>query len=106
MRICLYTGTALPKLGGQEAVVDALARQFLKLGHEPLVMAPRPRLPLRPDDGTLPYPVISHPRFFSTKFLVSWYRAFLRRAARRNHFDILHCHDVYPTGYLAALTRQ
>ena len=32
MRICLYTDTAKPKLGGQEFVVDALARQFRKLG--------------------------------------------------------------------------
>ena len=27
MRICLYTETALPKMGGQEFVVDALARR-------------------------------------------------------------------------------
>ena len=40
MRICLYTNTALPKLGGQEIVIDALARQFLALGHEPVVLAP------------------------------------------------------------------
>src|SRR4051794_4318938 len=106
MRICLYTGTALPKLGGQEAVVDALARQFRKLGHQPFVMAPRPRLPLRPDDASLPYPVIRHPRFYSTKLLVGWYRGWLRRAHQRHRFDVLHCHDVYPTGYLAALTRD
>ncbi|HSV14689.1 MAG TPA: glycosyltransferase family 4 protein, partial [Tepidisphaeraceae bacterium] len=106
MRICLYTGTALPKLGGQEAVVDALARQFQKLGHEPFVMAPRPRLPLRPNDASLPYPVIRHPRFYSTKFLVSWYRRWLRAAYLRHHFDVIHCHDVYPTGYLAALTNN
>ena len=43
MRICLYTDTALPKMGGQEMVVDALARQFLALGHQPVVFAPRPR---------------------------------------------------------------
>ncbi len=43
MRICLYTNTALPKFGGQEIVVDALARQFLALGHEPVVLAPRRR---------------------------------------------------------------
>jgi glycosyltransferase involved in cell wall biosynthesis len=106
MRICLYTGTALPKLGGQEAVVDCLARQFLKQGHEPIVLAPRPRLPLRPDDAALPYRVLRHPRFYSTKHLVSWYQRWLRQAHRRYHFDVLHCHDVYPTGYLAALSQQ
>jgi teichuronic acid biosynthesis glycosyltransferase TuaC len=106
MRICLYTGSALPKLGGQEAVVDALARQFLKLGHDPTVLAPRPRLPLLPNDSSLPYPVIRHPRFFSTQHFVSWYQMFLLRAARRNQFDVIHCHDVYPTGYVASLCRS
>ena len=43
MRICLYTETALPKIGGQELVIDALARQYLELGHEPLVLAPPPK---------------------------------------------------------------
>jgi glycosyltransferase involved in cell wall biosynthesis len=106
MKICLYTGSALPKLGGQEAVVDALARQFLQLGHEPAVLAPRPRLPLWPKDSQLPYRVIRHPRFFSTRHLVGWYRTFLAQAARRHRFDVIHCHDVYPTGYVASLTRS
>jgi glycosyltransferase involved in cell wall biosynthesis len=105
MRILLYSCTAWPKLGGQEAVVDSLARQFAVLGHEPFVMAPRPKH-FRPDDRSLPYPVLRHPRFISTKHLVSWYRRWLLRAYQRFNFDILHCHDVYPTGYLAALLRD
>lgn len=105
MKIALYTGSALPKVGGQELVVDALARQFAALGHQPTVIAPMPRRPLRPDDASLPYPVIRHPRFYSTKFLVRWYRMFLLKAQRENHFDIIHCHDVYPTGYLAGLCK-
>jgi glycosyltransferase involved in cell wall biosynthesis len=105
MRICLYTDTALPKLGGQEMVVDALARQFQDLGHEVLVLAPHPRLPMRANDRSLPYPVARHPRFYSTRRLVDWYRWWLLRAARRFRFDVLHCHGVYPPGYLAALTK-
>lgn len=105
MRICLYTETALPKLGGQEVVVDALARQFVTLGHEPVVLAPYPRRPLRADDAGLPYRVVRHPRFFSTHWFVSWYRWFLLRLFRRQHFDVLHCHGLYPPGYLAALCR-
>jgi glycosyltransferase involved in cell wall biosynthesis len=106
MRICLYTGSALPKLGGQEAVVDSLAREFLRQGHEPTVLAPMPRLPLWPKDSLLPYRVIRHPRFFSTKHFVGWYRGFLSGAARRHKFDVIHCHDVYPTGYVASLSRS
>jgi glycosyltransferase involved in cell wall biosynthesis len=105
MRICLYTETALPKMGGQEMVVDALARQFQVLGHDPVVLAPRPRLPLRAQDSQLPYLVVRHPRFYSTRFLVGWYRWFLRRLHRRCRFDVLHCHGLYPPAYLAALSR-
>jgi len=105
MRICLYTETALPKMGGQELVVDALARQYQKLGHEACVLAPHPRR-LRTSDTSFPYPIYRHPRFFSTRFLVSWYRWWLLRLQRRWHFDVLHCHGVYPPGYLAALCRD
>jgi len=106
MRICLYTCTALPKLGGQQAVVDALARQFLAAGHEPYVLAPRPRWPMRCDDASLPYPVLRHPRFISTRHLVAWYRRWLIKYHRQHRFDVLHCHDVYPSGYLAALSQR
>jgi len=105
MRICLYTETALPKMGGQELVVDALARQYQKLGHEVCVLAPYPRR-LRTSDASFAYPIYRHPRFFSTRFLVSWYRWWLLRLQRCWHFDVLHCHGVYPPGYLAALCRD
>jgi glycosyltransferase involved in cell wall biosynthesis len=106
MRICLYTATALPKLGGQEAVVDSLARHFVAMGHEPVVLAPKPRRPLRSRDRDFPYKVVRHPRFVSTRDFVSWYRLFLERLHARHRFDVLHCHDVYPTGYLAALCKK
>ena len=105
MRICIYTESALPMLGGQELVVDALARQFLQKGHEPLVLAPPPRSPLTADDARLPYPVVRHPRFVSTRRLVEWYQWSLSRLHRRFPFDVLHCHSVFPTGYLGVLTR-
>ncbi len=105
MRICLYTSTALPKMGGQEMVVDTLARHFSALGHEATVLAPRHRH-LAIDDARLPYPVVRHPRFLSTRRFVAWYRRWLLELYHWNRFDVLHCHDVYPTGYLAALCRR
>lgn len=105
MRICLYTETALPKMGGQEWVVDALARQYLQGGHDVVVLAPHPRPPQRARDETLPYPVVRHPRFYSTRLFVPWYRWFLNRLHRRHQTEILHCHGVYPPAYLAGLTR-
>ena len=106
MRICIYTTTALPKIGGQEMVVDALAREFLRTGHQVVVLAPLPRRRLRVDDSSRPYAVARHPRFYSTRRLVEWYRRWLVKLHRKHHFDVVHCHGVYPTGYLAALCRQ
>lgn len=105
MRICLYTDTALPKMGGQELVVDALARQFLALGHQPVVLAPKPRkLSIRGE--SYPYPVARHPRFFSTQYFIGWYRWFLTQHYAKQPFDVLHCHGIYPPSYLAALVQH
>lgn len=101
MRVCLYTESALPMLGGQELVVDALARRFVTLGHEAVVLAPWPRGHLRPRDEELPYSVMRHPRFISTRRFLDWYGRYLARAYRKFRFDVLHCHSVYPTGYIA-----
>lgn len=106
MRICLYTETALPKLGGQEWAVDALAQHLQQLGQDVRVLAPHPRRPLRARDASLPYPVERHPRFYSTRRLVAWYRYWLLRLMRRWPFDVLHCHGLYPSGYLAALCKE
>jgi len=106
MRICLYTETALPQVGGQEMVVDTLARKYRHMGHEVAVLAPQPHSPYRARDEQFPYPVIRHPRFFSSRYFVSWYRIFLLQLWNRQPFDVLHCHGLFPPGYLGALTRQ
>ena len=105
MRICLYTNTALPKLGGQEIVVDALARQFLALGHEPVVLAPWRRSQGPFDPASVPYPVVWHPRFLSTHWFVARYGRWMAQLHRRHGFDVIHCHGTYPAGYVGACCR-
>lgn len=100
MRICIYSETALPMIGGQEIVVDALARRFTAAGHQTVVLAPNPRSPYQQADHLLPYPVVRHPRFISTRRLIDPYAYWLRRVNRTHGFDVLHCHSAYPTGYL------
>ena len=102
MRICLYTNTALPKLGGQEIVVDALARQFLALGHEPVVLAPWHRSHGSFDAASVPYAVAWHPRFLSTRWFVPWYGHWMAKLHRTRRFDVIHCHGTYPAGYVGA----
>jgi len=105
MRICIYTETALPMMGGQEFVVDALAREFRRAGHEVVVLAPQPRSSAAASGGT-DYEVVRHPRFISTWRFVEFYRWFLIRLRARFRYDIVHCHSVHPTGYLAVLARR
>lgn len=106
MRICLYTNTALPCVGGQELVVDELARRYQGAGHEVTVLCPVPPHGLAPRDHELPYPVVRHRRFLSTRWFVDWHLTALTRLHRRFPYDLIHCHNVYPGGYLAALHRQ
>ena len=105
MRICLYTNTALPKVGGQEIVIDALARQFLALGHEPVVLAPWRRSQGPFDPTSVPYRVAWHPRFVSTYWFVSWYGHWMAKARRTYGFDVIHCHGTYPAGYVGTCCR-
>lgn len=106
MRICLYTTTALPKVGGQEFVVDALARAYNDRGHETVVLAPHPRARLTLNDAALPYRVVRHPRIFSTRYFVRWHQRWLLKLHREWPFDAIHCHGLYPGGYLCVLAAQ
>ncbi len=106
MNITIYTETALPKTGGQEMVVDSLAREYLELGHKVTILAPRPRWRIKVDDTIYPYRVVRHPRFYSTRYFVPWYRRYVHKLYRQEKFDLLHCMGLYPTGYLAGLLKD
>ncbi|MFO0946671.1 MAG: glycosyltransferase family 4 protein [Planctomycetota bacterium] len=105
MRICLYVGTALPKVGGAEMVVDQLAREWIKSGQDVTVLAPAPSLWNRPDDTLYPYRVVRHLPFFSSRIGVEWYGRYLLKEHRKHRFDVIHCHGLYPHAYLATRTK-
>jgi len=102
VRICLYSEKVLPGRGGQECVVDRLARGFQEQGHAVVVLAPAGRGATRAEDARLPYPTVRHPRFRSTRWFLAAYGWWLARLHRCARLDIVHCHSVHPTGYVAA----
>ena len=106
LRICFYTTRALPKHGGQEVVVDALARKLVEAGQYVVVLAPSSKHASREFDRSLSYQVVRHPRFISTRWFISLYRRFLISLQRSHGFDIIHCHGIHPAGYLAAIGQK
>lgn len=92
----------LPRIGGQEWVVDNLARGFQAQGHTVVVLAPRGQGWVRGCDAQLPYRMVRHPPFRSTRWFVASYGWWLARLHRRHACDVVHCHSVHPTGYVAA----
>ena len=104
MNICLFTPSFLPDVGGMEVVLDKLARQFQSCGHTPFVVAQRSRHnPKIPD---LPYQVTYYPRPRSAVWLLQYVKYVLVREHKRRHFDIVHAHLAYPTGYIATKLKR
>lgn len=104
MNICLFTPSFLPDFGGMEIVLDKLARQFQCRGHRPIVVAQRSRH--NTEIPQLPYEVIYYPRPRSAVWLLQYVKHVLIREHKRYHFDIIHSHLAYPTGYIASKLRK
>jgi len=104
MKICFLTPTFLPKLGGVEIVVSSLANQFHVMGHCPCVVTQWPRRGKGTvEDRRLDYPVVRYPRPWSFTLALgmrSIHKA-LEHAYRQQQFDLIHCHLVYPVGFMA-----
>lgn len=104
MRICLYTPSFLPKIGGMEVVLDKLAREFQAQGHHVVVLAKMPRG--NPELPSLPYKSVYYRRSRSAVwFLGSARRALLDQHAR-DKFDVISVHMTYPNGYVAVKLRN
>ena len=106
LRICFYSGSALPNLGGLELVMDGLARRFVGEGHNVTVAAPWPDGSERPDDSVYPYHVHRHAPYPPQIEDLRGGMNHLLGIGRPSPFDIVHCHGIYPQAYLAATVRH
>jgi len=105
LRICLFTPTFFPRLGGAEVVVDALARQFRSMGHTPVVLAPQPP-PDRDDEVDVPYRVERYKKPVWPQWRPERIRGALIRSHHRHHFDLVLAFYGQPTGYAALRARE
>ncbi|MEO6183808.1 MAG: glycosyltransferase family 4 protein [Verrucomicrobiota bacterium] len=101
MRICLFTPTFFPKMGGQEMVVNQLALHYTSLGHEIVVFAQHARRRGTQTETKVPYAL----KRFTKPFSQVWGIAGIRRALADLHkswpIEIIHSHSCYPTGFAA-----
>lgn len=104
MNICLFTSTFLPKTGGLENVVDTLAKTFIRLGHNVVVLAKTPRGMKEPPK--FDYPVHYYKRSRSEVWFLGSPKRELLHLHKQYKFDIIHAHQIYPTGWLAVKFSQ
>ena len=100
MRICFFTDTFFPLVGGAEMVLHHLASELKHSGHEPVVLAPRIRggkTGLATD-----YPVHRYTPPSSKRLLIRQMLLPLAWLHSRYRFGVLHCHAGYPQAYVGA----
>ncbi|CAN5341168.1 glycosyltransferase family 4 protein [soil metagenome] len=111
MRIVLTTESYLPFLSGVTVSVDALARGLGAMGHDVLVVAPRPAEDCRVEPVGSPGPSPRHawlpsyqpPAIAPLSYRMPWPNpwAAAAREARAFEPDVVHAHSPFVTGLLA-----
>jgi len=99
MRVCLFTPTFLPHVGGAERDADLIVRGFMQRGHDVMVLAPKVKGKPEPD---LPYPVRRYIRPPAQHLWPELLSGSLKRAHRAWPFDCVLAFYGYPNGYAAA----
>jgi glycosyltransferase involved in cell wall biosynthesis len=101
MRICLFTSTFLPKIGGHEVAMDELARHLTAIGHEVVVLtqtASRWRWSEKLDRA---YRIEWFSKPISQKWAIGKFERVLARLYRHWPFEVIHTFSSYPTGFAA-----
>ena len=106
MKICVFTQSFLPKVGGQEIVVDQLAREYVRAGHEVVVQAQNSSWLTKPASLGVPYGLEWYRKPRSRHWAVPVLRRSLLRLHRAWPYDVIHCHKLYPGGYAALQAAQ
>lgn len=103
MRICLFTPTFLPRVGGAELVVDTLARRFQAEGHEAIVLA----APMSGDGAvTVPYRVVRYRKPLWLQYWPERLGRALRQLHRAHPLDVVLAFYGQPTGWAAIHARR
>jgi glycosyltransferase involved in cell wall biosynthesis len=102
LRVCLFTASFLPLVGGAERCADLVVRGLIARGHETMVLAQRTgALP-----GELPYPVRHYRR---PPWQHLWPEALawpLVKGHRAWRFEVILAFDSYPCGYAACWIKK
>lgn len=100
MRLCFYTHSFLPLVGGAELVLHNLVTHLAARGEEVVVMAPAMRRPC--NDQDMAYPIYRFSRPSSKRWGVRQTLVPLAWQHWHHRFQVLHCHSGYPAAYVGA----
>lgn len=101
MRVCLFTPTFLPSVGGAEIAGDRILRGLQSRGHNVQVVCQDHGEP-----GGLPYPVTRYKRPPAQHLWPEALSKHLVRAHRKQAFDVVLAFYGYPTGFAAARVKD
>ena len=97
MRICLFTPTFLPSVGGAETAGDRIVRGLQSRGHGVQVLCQDHGEP-----GELPYPVARYKRPPAMHLWPELLGRPIKKLYQRQPFDVMLAFYGYPTGYAAS----
>jgi len=99
MKILLFLSSFFPEIGGMEKAADSLALELRSMGHEPFILAQRPKRDLGAVERQ--YPIVRFGRVRSGTLLPYSAELALERLHRKYGFDLVNAYQAYWTGYVA-----
>jgi glycosyltransferase involved in cell wall biosynthesis len=103
-RICLYTDTFFPLVGGAEMVLHNLATRLTADGQPVVMLAPYIRR--RDNRVDASYPIYRYAKPTSKRFGARQILVHLTWLYWRHRFQVLHCHSGYPSAYVGATFKR